>query len=98
MVTVEVPVVPSPNRCTYVTPVAPEPAADLRPVLVPLVEVWFTTKVPGPETVATRVADPVVAVPAVVLYGVAVIVATPAVELPAATLTVAAVEPVAANP
>ena len=98
MVTVEVPVVPSANRCTYVAPIWPVPAAALRPVLVPPVEVWFTNKVPGPETVATRVADPVVAVPAVVLYGVAVIVAAPAVELPADTLTVAAVEPVAANP
>ena len=96
MVTVEVPVVPSPNTCTYVTPIWPLPTADLRPVLVPLVLVWFTTKVPGPETVAVRAADPVVAT--LDANGVTVIVAAPAVVLPADTLTVAAVEPVAANP
>ena len=96
MVTVEVPVVPSPNTCTYVTPFWPSPEAVLRPVLVPLVLVWFTAKVPGPETVATRAADPVVAT--LDANGVTVIVAAPAVVLPADTLTVAAVEPVAANP
>ena len=48
------------------------------------------------ETVATRVADPVVAT--LDANGVTVIVAAPAVVLPADTLTVAAVEPVAANP
>jgi len=58
----------------------------------------LTAKVPGPEIVAERSADPAEVVAAPTANGVAVIVAAPVAALPVDTLTVAAVEPVAADP